>query len=222
MKRKLKSLGLIFGVVFAMGAMTASAAQAVTFHTGSQETSLLGEPIMPLRFTTVPAELKCRPSALTQDGIRGTKVGPGDFTTEALSLTPSCTGMTLEFTMNANGCTFELNHTASPTVGAMWLKCPAGKKLVVSIPAWGCTFEYGEQGSAEKPLGGTVNYVSSGSPKQTNVNISVQASYTNTTVKNLACGTPGEVHKGAIQGLFEMKGFNGPTHTGGQIDFWVA
>jgi hypothetical protein len=158
---------------------------------------------------------------LTQNGIRGTKVGPSDFTVDALSLTPSCTGKTLEFTLNTNGCTFELNHTENPSVGAMWLKCPAGKKLVVSIPAWECKFEYGEQGSAEKPLGGTVSYGSGTLPKETSVTINVQTAYTNATVKNLACGTPGEIYKARITGTFTVGGFSTPLHTS-QVGFWVA
>lgn len=118
---KLKILGVAFAAVLAIGAVTASAASAVQFHSESEKTFFKGEQTN-FVFDMTAGTLTCK---------KVTYTGEGSATTSAdITLAPvysECTGFGMAATVDMNGCDYLY------TTFVAHLICPAGKSMTITV-----------------------------------------------------------------------------------------
>jgi hypothetical protein len=134
MRRNLKALGTALVAVFAMSAMTASAASAEPlFHSEIEDTFLTGSqgPIVANIFTTDLGQLKCEFVK-----FKGTW---GQTTNTTLTLKPvyeNCTMAEENAVVTENGCAFlfHLGNNTETLAASMDIECPDGQRIEIHIP----------------------------------------------------------------------------------------
>jgi len=136
MRRNLKALGAAVLAVFAIGAVTASAASAdPLFHSEAADTFLTGSqgPVLQNVLTTDLGELKCE--TVTFKGTWGAQ------TNTTLTLKPQYAACELgeeNAVVTENGCAFvfHLGNNTETLAASMDIECPDGR-IEIHVP--GCT-----------------------------------------------------------------------------------
>jgi hypothetical protein len=132
MIRNLKALGLAAMAVFAMTAISASAAQAAPlFHAEEAPVTYKGENVGGKeKFKTSAGTVECTTTSVTGESSESTS-------TEA-TISPTYTGCKafgfLTATVTMNGCSykFHLVEGSSPATATVDIVCPAGKDITIS------------------------------------------------------------------------------------------
>ena len=149
MIRNLKSLGLALVAVFAMSALTASAASAAEeFHTTVEPAIWKAEQeaAAPVKFNIWGGAIECKTTTF--------KTTVKTKTTAFLNFTPTfkeCTYGTRETKIATNGCTY--NFTGATTAskdGPIHIECPVGKEIEMTIEKLvpSCTIFIGTQSTS--------------------------------------------------------------------------
>ncbi|MBA3866100.1 MAG: hypothetical protein H0X42_07115 [Solirubrobacterales bacterium] len=165
MTRNLKVLGLALAAMFALTAVAASAAQAVTpeYHCTSTSANCFAESSASPEltgngkingsndhvFNVNGGNVKCTGTTGVTDGavLKGTAAK----TSTSVTLTPTyagCKAFGVKATVNPEGCTYTLTLVTggiSPYPITTDIKCPAGKKITVTPTGLSCTITVGEQ-----------------------------------------------------------------------------
>jgi hypothetical protein len=149
MPRNLKALGLAALAVCAIGAMTASAAQAGTFTAGSYPATITGQNVGFHHLTTVLGTMTC-----AEAKSHGLLAAESQDLTLSLDLGTSCTLEGSLVHVKNNGCDFHFKAgetTGTHKVdGTVQVKCPAGNAIDFEITSMQvCHLTVGEQGALE-------------------------------------------------------------------------
>jgi hypothetical protein len=134
MKHKVKALGLVLGVVFALSAVGVASASAAEFHSSVGNNSITGTQKTSHVLTTTAGTVTCTTSKFT-----GTQ-GPLSSSTMKLAPTYEQCPMFgfIDIPIVTNGCEYNFNANGSTQV-----ECPAGKAIELKVPF--CTTSIGPQ-----------------------------------------------------------------------------
>jgi hypothetical protein len=205
MTRKLKALGLVFVAVLALGALSATAASAASFHYEQTHTMITGgQPHGEDDIWTVNAgTVKCQSSYYT-----GTT---SSATTETFTVTPEyglCSAFGfINVPIDVNGCTYTFNVS-----GFFNISCLSGE---ITVTAFNCHVKIGTQTF----LGGS--YDNSGSGKSRDVTATLKLSGLKYTQESKSF--PGCTKGSFINGTFSSSAtFVGTNTFGEQIGIWKS
>ena len=166
MIRKLKALSLALGAVFAMGAVMASSASAVTdVFTNSKGAGadLLTGVGTDHVFSIGNSKFECTTSKFAATATQGDKVITADVIYESTpNVTPHvakehCLGpLNHKIVVDMNGCSYDLNgETTGVHKGVagndatVWITCPVGKEIQITDTSVGVTVSVHEQTPTE-------------------------------------------------------------------------
>ncbi len=230
MIQNLKALGLALVVVFAIGAITASAASAVEDHfTTSQSSALLTGTSLDNRFeiTGGPA-FECTTSKFTATGVNNsTEVTVDPSYTGRLSLTPHgtpCTSPLGSVTIDMNSCDYDLTGKTTGSDGGLTdatisVTCTTtGDHIVITGPL-GCKIKF----PAQTPTSGGVTYTNKANHSGGSA-IEVKATATGITYTSESCiGVASEGNDSdytgtvVVTGYEDLDGLPTPITEGAQI-----
>lgn len=211
MNRILRTLGLALAALTAFCAVAVGNAEATEFHSELSTTFLSGSS-GEIVVTTPAGAMKCKKS-----NLNGTQSGRSAST---LSISPTiaeCSFFGQAMPVAANGCTFEIAAS-----GHLSIACPAGKKIVFSMPSGNCSWEIG----AQKPTTDTVGIANRGTGTSRSEEWAFGLNgitYTDVGPGTL-CGSQG-VHEGAsglsITGNYTVRGYANASFTE-QSGIWAS
>jgi hypothetical protein len=150
MTRKLKVLSLSLVAVFAMSAVAASSASAVTDHLTTTKPSALMTGVSHDNVFNITgvSTFECTTSKFTATGVNnGTEITVDPEYTGTVNQTPHethCSASIGKVTVDMNGCHYKLSGVTNASLdGPVWIECPAGKQIqitsslgpVISIPS---------------------------------------------------------------------------------------
>jgi hypothetical protein len=210
MHSKFKALGLALVAVFAMSALTASAASAVNFKGESNPTHVTGATgLIENVFATTGGTVKCKNVNIKDEVELKTEL----TTISAEPVYTNCTASGQTTTIAFNGCKY--NFTASSTTaGNVSITCPAGKEIVVSVgdPGVICTIKI----KAQTPGVSTIDYAAGTSGGKADVTITSTVDQIEYTSSGSVCGTAGtfkEAGAGKYTGTVTVSGYSNAAHT---------
>lgn len=194
MIRRFRALGITLVAMFAITAMSASAASAAEFrHQGAEDARVIanntgqGNHV----FTAgLIGSISCSTATFT-----GTSYVTSPQPT--VTVAPTYTGCTFlgvaNVKVNMEGCTyqFETPTGAGPFTGSVTVLCPAGKKI--NFEASGCKVEVGEQTVK------TITYVNQPGPPKS-VKVTSDATGITYTGAGLGCAVTGTKNDGTYSG----------------------
>lgn len=217
MNRRFKSFYLPL-IVVALGAVSASAASAATFHSEVQTTYSYSPSTAMPTITTASGIMKCK-KAVAYGQWTGSGAGL-DWSTSSIALTPSfveCTMFGQAAFVDNGGCKYSLDAPGQQSA----FNCPAGKAITISIPSANCSVViYGQTGTS------TVGFENGGVGSSRHVVANSKLSQVKYSVvgPGAFCGTPGtyEGKAGAtLTSSFDLKGYKNAGHTE-QVGVWTA
>jgi hypothetical protein len=208
MARNLKALGLTLIAVFAFSAMAASSASAIDTITGPAGTFPVTatnldsgvHTIGSLKITGPETSVECtithfQSTANISSGAGAIAVTPTYKGTKGVTPhTTHCASSVGTMDVDTNGCTYVLEgnttNTDGTTQGKMWLNCPAGQEITVTLTEIGVTLHI----HAQTPTEGGVTYTNLAGGK-----VTVKAQVTGTTYSctpAFICGLGGIASEG--------------------------
>jgi hypothetical protein len=136
MIRNLKALGLALIAICAMGAVAASAASAVEFHSEKTSTALSGSQVNVNKFTTDSGEITCAKATFSGTTSAVNTTEPTQTVTPSYSECHLIFIFTFNVTVDMNGCAYVLHAN-----GEVDIECPTveGKQKVIEVTAPSCT-----------------------------------------------------------------------------------
>lgn len=197
MTLQLRAFGLAFAAVLAMGALSAPAAQAASFHSETAHTILSGsQPMANFDVYTVKAgTIKC--TSATYSGTASSA------TTETITVTPSFSGCTafgfVSTPIDVNGCTYTFNAGNDDLV----IDCFAAQGITVT--AFNCHVRFVPQ-----TVSSGIGYGNAGSGSNRDITITSNLSglkYTQESKSFPGC-TNGSFTDGLFSGSTTLKGTN--------------
>lgn len=205
-------------VVFAFGAVSASAASAAEFHAESAPVKVDGTQVGVDEFTVNAGTTKCNEA--TYSGENAAK------TTAAFSVTPKYSECSVEpigtAIVHTNGCFYEATilqvTSATDAHGELHIKCPAGQSITVTASALGtlkCTIHVPPQ---TIPVTLTTHGLGTARDLTVDVNVA-NLQYSQTAGSGLgACKTEAGLANGKYKGTATLKG---TTSLGAAQGIWI-
>jgi hypothetical protein len=218
MVRQLKVIGFALLGILAINVVSASTASAATIQWHSAiatTTHWFSSNTTQIVWAFTGGSIKCK---------KGTSVSTtGSSTTSELTTTTTeseCTAFGVAGSVNMNGCTETLTE---PTLSGgnyqvtTHITCPAGKKIVISVPAGNCSIEIG----AQTP-GGVLDLKNEGAGETRDLLVTSTLNGIAYTVvgPGFICGALGASANGTYTGSSTLKGFKNEAHTE-QAGVWV-
>lgn len=212
MTRNLKALGLALVAVFAMSAVAASGAQAESFHSHAEHTTLTAKGTSDQTFTiTNSLSFTCKKMSARGD-ITGTASGGGLFTNANATVRPfyeECKASNGDVVnVTTTGCHYRLNaETDANGHGKAFIECGTGA-IKINDPSNGCTVSIPTGEPTEKGVHYTNEANGGGTNEET---IAGEATVTGIHfTSNFICqlgGVPKEGNETHYVGSFTVEGF---------------
>ncbi|HEX8752683.1 MAG TPA: hypothetical protein VF731_04625 [Solirubrobacterales bacterium] len=205
---KLKVFGLAALAVFALTAVSASAAQAAPlFHVEEAPATITGEQIGTQVFNTEEGKVECKVAKFT-----GTSNVTATATQELAPEYKECTAFGfVGATVNPEGCKYRFNlvEGSSPPTATVDVVCPSGQSIKVSTLS--CVVSVGSQTGLSHAV-----FANNGSGETRDLKVSVTVSGVAYTASS-GCSKPGSFTNGTLNGEATVKADSGSSQQG----LWV-